>query len=344
MRIGVPMEVKDGERRVALLPSGVSALVNAGHEVLVERGAGVASGATDASYAESGGRCAEAGEVWGCDLVVKVKEPQPEEFRFFRPGLRLFCFLHLAAAGRVAEELAAARVEAYAFEDVRLSGRLVLLEPMSQVAGRSAAIAAAGLLSTSSGGAGVLPGGVPGARPANAVVVGVGVAGEAAARSLSALGMRVTGADLDVARISRLVSEGVLERAIDSRSPALPSFVADADVVVGSALVPGRRAPVVVSSSMVASMRPGSVVVDVAVDQGGCVETSRPTSLSDPVFVVHGVLHYCVPNMPGQFPVSASSALSSRLSPLVLELADAGVLPGTDLHGSLVVSAGRVLR
>ncbi len=342
MRIGVLRETKDGERRVALLPAEVAALVAEGHEVLVESGAGVLAGAGDEAFVAAGAQVVTRDEVWGCTLVVKVKEPQPEEFRFFRPGLRLFCFLHLAAEPVLAAALTEARVEAYAFEDVRVGGRLVLLEPMSQVAGRAAAVVAPYLLSTASGGSGVLPGGVDRVRPGKAVVVGVGVAGEAAARGLAGAGMRVWGADVDVARMSRLVSEGVLECALDASSPALRTFVADADVVVGAALVPGRRAPVVVSEGMVASMRPGSVVVDIAVDQGGCVETCRPTSLSDPVFVAHGVLHYCVPNMPGQFPVSSSAALSSVLRPLVAELAASG--EGFPLHGGLAVSGGRVLR
>lgn len=335
--IGVVKETKDGERRVSVLPSEVSALARSGHTVLVQRGAGASAGAEDADYAASGAFTVSAAGAWAADVVVKVKEPLPSEFMFFRPGLRLFCFLHLAADPVLASALAAAGVEAYAFEGVEVAGRRPVLEPMSEVAGRTAAIVGSYMLSSANGGSGVLPGGLSSAPSGRALVVGVGVSGEAAARSLSALGMRVSGADVSFSRAYRLLEEGILDSVVDVRSSRFPAAVSGADLVIGSVLVPSSRSPVVVTREMVSSMREGSAVVDIAIDQGGCLETSRPTSLSDPIFVDEGVNHYCVTNMPGQFPVSASAALSSSLGPYLTELAATVGRPSEgDFYGSLV--------
>ena len=341
--VGVPRERKDGERRVALTPAAVSPLVASGSRVLVERSAGEGAGIKDEEYLAAGAQLAGRDEVWACDLVVKVKEPQPGEFRHFRSGLTLFCFLHLAAEPDLADALRASGVRAYAFEDLRAGAVLPILAPMSQVAGRTAAIVGANLLSTASGGSGILAGGVDGAEPARAVVVGVGVAGKAAAASLAALGMQVVGVDTDAAKLERLTASGVLSTGHLPGTFGADAAITTADLVVGAALVPGRRAPQVVSRSQVARMRPGSVIVDIAIDQGGCVETARPTSLTSPTYIEHGVIHYCVPNMPGQFPITATQALSAAVSgPLSELVSDLEAGRTGDLRGALAVSEGNV--
>jgi alanine dehydrogenase len=343
--IGVPGERKDGERRVALTPDAVRTLTAAGHRVVVEEGAGAGAGFDDGLYRAAGASLADADRVWAAQLVVKVKEPQPEEFVHFRTGLTLFAFLHLAAEPALAEALCAAGVRAYAFEDLRAGGVLTILAPMSQVAGRTAGIVGPGLLSAAAGGSGVLAGGVVGAEPAAAVVVGVGVAGQAAAESLTALGMRVTGVDTDPQRLAALVAAGTLVDGCAPGTVEADRAIVSADLLVGAALVPGRRAPQVVSREQVSRMRPGSVVVDIAIDQGGCVATARPTSHSDPTYLEEGVVHYCVPNMPGQFPLTATQALSAAVLGPLLELAgelEQGRVP--ELWGALAVTDGQVRR
>jgi alanine dehydrogenase len=342
--VGLVREVKDGERRVALTPAAVRALVGAGHRVLVEHDAGAGAGFADAAYAATGAVLAGCDQVWAADLVVKVKEPQAGEFPQFRRDLTLFAFLHLASEPRLSEALCAAGVRAYAFEDLRHGATLPILAPMSQVAGRVAGIVGPNLLSAAHGGSGVLAGGVEGAEPARAVVVGVGVAGLAAASSLTALGMRVTGVDTDSARLAELVQRGVIADAHEAGSGGAHEAVVAADLLIGAALVPGRRAPIVVTSDQVRRMRNGSVIVDIAIDQGGCVATSRVTSLSEPTFVEHGVTHYCVPNMPGQFPVTSTQALSAALLGPLLRLAAslAGAGPA-ELSSALVVEGGRLV-
>lgn len=339
--IGVPRERKDGERRIALTPGAVAQLIAAGHRVLVEHGAGSGAGMSDEQYLAAGAQLAERDEVWRSLLVVKVKEPQPDEFQFFRPELTLFAFLHLAAQAQLTQALCESGARAYAFEDLRQGQTLPLLAPMSQVAGRTAGIIGASLLSTAAGGRGVLAGHIDGAQAAQALIVGVGVAGQAAAASLAALGMQVTGVDTNKDRLGQLVSAGVLAAGYLPGTSQADAAVVAADVLVGAALVPGRRAPQVVSSLQVEQMQPGSVIVDIAIDQGGCVETSRATSLSQPTYRRFGVVHYCVPNMPGQFPVTATQALSAALAPHVDSLAaqlDEGA--PADLLGALAVSAG----
>jgi alanine dehydrogenase len=343
VEIGVLRECKDGERRVALTPEAVGVLVAAGHAVVVESGAGLGAGFSDGDYRAAGAVLAGTDRVWSAQLVVKVKEPQPTEFAHFREGLTLFAFLHLAAEPELAAALCASGVRAYAFEDLHRDGTLPILAPMSQVAGRTAGIVGPGLLSTASGGRGVLAGGVTGADPADAVIVGVGVAGQAAADSLRALGMRVTGIDTDARKLAALVSAGRLAAGHLPGTAEADRAIVAADLLVGAALVPGRRAPQVVSRDQVARMRPGSVVVDIAIDQGGCVETARPTSHSAPTYLESGVLHYCVPNMPGQFPVTATQALSAAVLPPLLALAGAvGGGTETDLWGALAVADGQM--
>jgi alanine dehydrogenase len=325
--IGIPVERKDGERRVVLTPGAVELLVGRGHRVLVEAGAGAGAGLPDADYRRAGATLVpDADAVWACDLVVKVKEPQPDEFRHLRPGLALFGFLHLAAEPVLTSALVASGTDAYAFETL-VDGGLPLLAPMSEIAGRMAAIVAARTLSTAEGGSGTLVGGATGVPPARAVVVGLGVAGTYAARGLRGLDAHVTGVDVDLDLLARRQLDGTVDAIQVSDPAALAALVASADVLIGAALVTGSRAPVVISEAQVATMRPGSVVVDLAIDQGGCIATARPTSLAAPTYVRHGVVHYCVTNVPGQFPRTASAALSAAVAPRLALLAacvDAG--------------------
>jgi alanine dehydrogenase len=322
MLIGLPTEVKDSERRVALDAHAVAGAVRAGHRVIVQAGAGEGAGFTDAEYRKAGGEIvAAADDVWSADLVVKVKEPQPEEFGHFRQGLLLFAYLHLAAAHDLARALADAGVAAYAFETLTEGGGLPLLAPMSEIAGRTAPIAGASYLAAHRGGSGVLLGGAAGVPPARVVVIGLGVAGTLAARGAAGLDALVTGVDVDLGRLGEAAHDRDVIATVASNEEAVAEVVAESDLVIGAALVPGARAPVVVTADHVGSMRPGSVIVDLAIDQGGCIETARPTSLSDPVYVEHGVVHYCVTNVPGQYPRTASRALSAAVAPRLLKLA-----------------------
>ncbi|MEX2551221.1 MAG: alanine dehydrogenase [Nitriliruptoraceae bacterium] len=351
VRVGVPSEIKDRERRVAVTPSAAHLLIERGHDVVVQAGAGTGAGFDDERFREAGARIAEgADEVWASDVVVKVKEPQPSEYRYLRGGLTLFGYLHLAAERELTAALCESGVRAYAFETLTDRHGLPLLAPMSEVAGRTAAIVGAAHLSAPSGGSGTLMGGAAGVPPAKVVVIGLGVAGAMAARGARGLGAHVTGVDIDLERLQRFRLDGTVD-ATQSSEPALVAVhVAEADLVIGAALVPGARAPIVVTEQMVASMRPGSVVVDLAIDQGGCVATSRATTLSDPTYLDHQVVHYCVTNVPGQFPRTASAALSAavigKLTVLVEEVAS-GRAGGPDeapvLTGALNVQDGEVV-
>jgi alanine dehydrogenase len=327
LRIGVPREVKPGEYRVALTPAAAHVLVQDGHEVVVEAGAGLGSGFADADFRAAGCRLGEARDVWACDLVAKVKEPQPEEYPRLRPGLVLFGFLHLAPAPALTAALLEAGVVAIALETVqREDGSLPLLQPMSEIAGRMSVQVGAYFLQRPHGGRGILLGGVPGVAPAHVVVVGAGTVGRGAARIAAGLGARVTVLDVNPERL-REVDEhlGGRVETLASHPRALAEVVATADVLVGAVLVPGARAPRVVTAEMVAAMRPGSVVVDVAVDQGGCVQTcDHPTTHRRPTYVRHGVLHYAVPNMPGAVPRTATEALANATLPYLRRLAGEG--------------------
>ena len=337
--VGLVSESKDGERRVALDAAAVATVVRAGARVLVQRGAGEGSGITDDEYAAAGADLVpDAAEVWAADVVVKVKEPQPDEYPHFRDDLTLFCYLHLANEPGLTRALADAGVAAHAFETVADRHGLPLLAPMSEVAGRSAAIVGASELAH---GNGTLLGGAAGVPPARVVVAGLGVAGEMAARGCRGMDAEVTGVDVDLHRLRRAHDDGWVTATLASNPHAVAEAVAEADLVVGAALVPGARAPVVVTEEAVAAMRPGSVVVDLAIDQGGCIATSRPTSHSEPTFVEHGVLHYCVTNVPGRYPRTASRALSAAVGPyLALLLRD----PAHErLAGSLNVGDGEVV-
>jgi alanine dehydrogenase len=336
--VGMPAEVKDGERRIALDAAAVAGLTRRGATVLVERGAGAGAGFDDDAYALAGATVVPtAADAWAADVVVKVKEPQPSEHGFLRPDLTLFAFLHLAASPALAEALVATGTTALAFETVTDRSGLPLLAPMSEIAGRAAAIVGAFWLSR---GSGVLAGGAAGVLPARTAVIGMGVAGTMAARGLRGLDAEVLGIDVDLSRLREVHEAGTVTATLASAPELVGDAVAGCDLVVGAALVPGARAPVVLTADQVAAMRPGSVVVDLAIDQGGCIETSRPTSHSDPVYEEHGVLHYCVTNVPGQYPRTATMALSAALAPRVAALlADPG---HESLAGGLNTAGGRV--
>lgn len=329
MRIGVPREIKADEQRVALTPAGAAALVRDGHTVVVEAGAGAETGFEDAEYRAAGAELApDAGRVWAtADLVLKVKEPLPEEYAHFRPGLVLFTFLHLAAAPDLTRALVARGVTGIGYETVeRDDGQLPLLMPMSEVAGRMATQIGAHFLERPHGGRGILLGGVPGVAPGHVVILGGGVVGSNAARIAVGLGARVTLLDVDAVRLRALDEQfgGRLETLMSERHH-IAQAVAEADLLIGAVLVHGARAPHLVSADMVRTMRPGSVIVDVAVDQGGTVETvDHTTTHSDPVYVRHGVVHYAVPNMPGAVPRTATLALTNVTLPYVRALAAKG--------------------
>jgi alanine dehydrogenase len=328
MTAGVPKEVKDQETRVGLLPSGAKALTEAGHKVLVQAGAGLASSFTDEEYEQAGATIVPtAKEVWTqADLVVKVKEPQPSEYPFLRPGLILFTYLHLAPLPELTERLLDAKVSAVAYETIREAGSLPLLTPMSEVAGRMAVQVGAQYLEAPLGGRGILLGGVPGVAPANVVIIGGGVVGHQAAKVAVGVGARVTIIDRDLDRLRELddiYSSQVITLA--SNFYTIAESVRTADLVVGAVLIPGASAPKLVRREMIARMRKGSVVVDVAIDQGGCFETSRPTTHTHPVYVVDGVVHYCVSNMPAAVPHTSTFALNNATFPYLLELANCGL-------------------
>jgi alanine dehydrogenase len=318
---------------------------------VVQAGAGQGAGFGDHDYVVAGADVVDsAAEVWACDVLVKVKEPQPSEFTHLRDDLTLFGYLHLAAEPALTDALVESGVAAYAYETLTDAHGLPLLAPMSEVAGRAAAIIGAASLSTAEGGSGTLMGGAAGVPPAKVVVIGLGVAGAIAARGARGLGAHVTGVDVDLERLYRYRLDGTLDASQSSEPALVADHVREADLVIGAALVPGAIAPTVVTDAMVASMRPGSVIVDLAIDQGGCVATSRPTTLSEPTYVTHGVVHYCVTNVPGQFPRTASAALSAavigKLAILVDEVAAGRA--GTDqesavLTGALNVAEGRIV-
>ncbi|MBX5436234.1 MAG: alanine dehydrogenase [Alicyclobacillaceae bacterium] len=329
MDIGVPKEIKADENRVALTPAAVAQLVQAGHRVYVESRAGAGSGFPDELYQAAGGTVVpDAAEVFeAAELIVKVKEPQPVEYGLFRPGQVLFTYLHLAPNRELTEALLAADVYAIAYETVEVGGRLPLLEPMSQVAGRMAPQVGAQFHENAYGGNGILLGGVPGVPPAHVVVVGGGTVGENAVKIALGLGARVSVLDIRAERLRWFDDRfaGRLETVM-STPVSLAELAADADLLIGAVLVHGARAPRLVTEQMVKSMRPGSVIVDVAIDQGGCVETvDRATTHRDPVFVKHGVIHYAVANIPGAVGRTATLALTNVTLPYVLELAGKGL-------------------
>lgn len=323
MHIGIPREVKPYETRVALIPAACAELVRDGHEVHVETGAGVAAGFSDEDYRVAGARVASDADLLhaSADLVVKVKEPQPSEYDLLREGQTLFCFLHLAADPALARELCARGVWALGFETVEEGGRFPILAPMSDVAGRLAVQIGAHLLHRHQGGKGVLLGGLPGTDRGHIVVVGAGVVGSSAAALAAALGARVTVFDRKREALERVRALGPNVTGLYGYADDLRRAAATSDLLIGAVYARGARAPRLVDRETVRSMESGSVIIDVAVDQGGCVETTRPTTHGAPVYVEEGVLHFGVPNMPAAVPRSASLALSAALTPYVLALA-----------------------
>lgn len=328
MRVGIPREIKNHEYRVGLTPASVRELVAHGHEVIVETGAGLGIGADDTAYIAAGARIADtAQQVFdGAELIIKVKEPQAQERAWLRAGQMLFTYLHLAPDPEQARELLASRVTAIAYETVTGPGNtLPLLAPMSEIAGRMSIQAGAHRLEKASGGRGVLLGGASGVEPGHVVVLGAGMVGMNAAEVALGMGARVTVIDRSIDALRR-VGERFGRRAatLHSSREAIAQALAGADLVIGGVLIPGRSAPKLVTREMVAGMAPGSVIVDVAIDQGGCCETSRPTTHDDPTYVEEGVVHYCVANMPGAVARTATQALNAATLPHVLALAGKG--------------------
>jgi alanine dehydrogenase len=329
MIIGVPKEVKDHEARVGLVPAGAAALAEAGHRVLVEAGAGVASSLPDQEYIEAGAEIVpSAADAWNrADLVVKVKEPQPSEYDLLRPGLVLFTYLHLAPLPELTQRLIEARVNAVAYETIReADGSLPLLTPMSEVAGRMAVQVGAQYLEAPNGGRGILLGGIPGVAPANVVIIGGGIVGHNAARMAFGLGAHVTIIDKNLDRLRQLddiYNSQVVTLA--SNLITIRESLRHADLVVGAVLIPGASAPKIIRRDMIRIMKRGSVLVDVAIDQGGCAETSRATTHTDPVYWVDNVLHYCVSNMPAAVPHTSTFGLNNATFPYLLQLANSGL-------------------
>lgn len=353
MRVGIPKEIKAQEYRVGLAPAGVRELVAHGHEVLVECGAGAGIGVTDEDYAAVGALLVgEPASLFAqAQLVVKVKEPQPEEYDYLRPGQLLFTYLHLAAAPALTQALCASGASCIAYETVTSpDGGLPLLAPMSEVAGRMAVQAGAFYLEKPQQGMGVLLGGVPGVPPAEVVILGGGVVGSHAAMIACGMGARVRVLDRNLTVLRRLWRQfGNRLETEFATTEAVERHCLTADLVIGSVLVPGATAPQLVSRELVGRMRPGAVLVDVAIDQGGCFATSRPTTHQDPVFLVEQVLHYCVANMPGAVPRTATFALNHATLPFVLALAGQGLdalrrdphlAAGLNIHGGQITHAG----
>ncbi|HWE82409.1 MAG TPA: alanine dehydrogenase [Gaiellaceae bacterium] len=328
MRIGVAKEIKSDEYRVALTPAGALELINRGHEVTIETGAGTGSSFADTTYERVGARIASIDDVWASsDLLLKVKEPIEPEYGRLREGLVLFTYLHIAADEPLTRALVDSGIGAVAYETVETArGALPLLAPMSEVAGRLAAQAGAYFLEKPFGGRGLLLGGVPGVAPGRVVIIGGGIVGYNAAIMALGLGAQVTILERSIDRMRHL--EEILSGRVTllmSSSLQVAEAVADADLVIGAVLIPGAVAPKLVTREMIAGMNEGAVVVDVAIDQGGCFETSHPTTHSDPVFVVDGVIHYCVANMPGGVPITSTNALTNATLPYVEAIADHGL-------------------
>ncbi|MDR6620246.1 alanine dehydrogenase [Sinomonas atrocyanea] len=349
MIIGVPKEIKNNEFRVAITAAGVHEFVSHGHTVLIERGAGVASGITDDEYHVAGAELVtEAADVWArAEMVMKVKEPIASEYRHFRKGLILFTYLHLAAEPELTRALLDAGVTAIAYETVQDGRSLPLLAPMSEVAGRLSVQVGAQALTAPTGGKGILLGGVPGVRPAKVVVLGAGVAGTNAAVVAMGLGADVTILDINIARLTELDAlYGGRLKTVASNKYEIEKSLVEADLVVGSVLIPGAKAPKLVPNELVARMKPGSVLVDIAIDQGGCFEDSHPTTHQDPTFRVHNSIFYCVANMPGAVPNTSTYALTNVTLRYGILLADLGVKGALEkdaiLAGGLNVAAGRV--
>jgi len=345
--VGVPAEVKTAENRVAVTPDGVRELTARGNRVLIERGAGEGSSISDADFSVAGGDLVSVDDAWGAEIVVKVKEPQPGEYRRLRSDLVLFTYLHLAAYPEVAKALLAAGTTGFAYETVQLAdGALPLLAPMSEVAGRMATQVGAHFLERTNGGRGVLLGGAPGVRPGRVVVLGAGNVGWNAAWIAQGMEAEVILLDKNLDRLRWVdqIHKGRIMTLASNRG-AVERTVVEADLVIGAVLVAGGRAPTVVTEDMVRAMKPGAVIVDVAVDQGGCIETTHETTHTDPVYELHGVIHYAVGNMPGAVPHTSTYALTNATLPYVVDLCEGGVSAvrhDEALRGGLTTLGGRV--
>lgn len=327
MIIGVAKELKNHEYRVGLVPDNVYNLVQAGHTVLVETEAGFASGFTDEDYRENGARIVSQAEVWDAEMVIKVKEPIESEYAYFKEGQILFTYLHLAANEPLLEQLLSAKIHAIGYETVEEDGRLPLLQPMSEVAGRYAVQAGSLYLEQSMGGKGKLLSGVPGVKQGKVMIIGGGQVGENAARLALGIGADVTILDINPQRLAQL--ESIFNNRITtliSNPYNIAQEIKDADVVIGSVLIPGRKAPVLVTEEMVKTMEPGSVIIDIAIDQGGNFETStHATTHSDPIYISHDIIHYTVANIPGAVPQTSSCALTNATMRFIMMLADKGL-------------------
>ena len=329
MKIGVPKEIKANENRVAISPSGVYYLKKLNHDVFIEQGAGIGSGFTDEEYQAAGATIVPtAADVWEADMVMKVKEPLPDEYQYLREGLILFTYLHLANEPQLARELLNKKVTAIAYETVQLSnGSLPLLTPMSEVAGKMAVQIGAQYLEKVHGGKGILLSGVPGVKRGHVVIIGGGVAGTNAAKVARGIGANVTILEVNAERLRQLDDLFQYEvYTLMSNPYNIAQAVKDADLVIGTVLIPGKKAPKLVTEEMVRSMKPGSVIIDIAIDQGGIFETSdRVMTLDNPTFIKHGVLHYAVPNMPGAVPQTSTLALTNATMPYALDIANHGL-------------------
>lgn len=338
MIIGVPRERKQGERRVAITPDGVQDLTRKGHKVLVEKNAGDLSGFKNEAFRAAGAQIAETlDEIWNtAQLIVKVKEPAPEEEKLFRPGLAVFSFLHLAVAPDLTKAMAKSGVTGLDYDLVMLDdGRLPLLEPMSIIAGKLAMQCGAYSLQAGSGGCGVLLGGCVGVRPGSVVVIGAGAAGSSAARVALGMGAEVTVLDINISRLAPFADFQPRARTLYSTPSAILREIKEADIVVGAVLIPGALAPKLIKRDYVSQMKPGSVIVDICIDQGGISETSHSTSIAEPTYVESGVIHYCVPNMPALVPRTSTEALTSATLPYVKLLAENGIEQALKLSAPL---------
>jgi len=348
MIIGVPREVKAEEHRVGLLPSAVYQLTQRGHRVLLGTGAGAGSGYPDANYTKAGAEICDTPEAVfaEADLIVKVKEPQPEETPLLREGQILFTYLHLAPVPELTQALIASKCTAIAYETIEVNGRLPLLEPMSEIAGRMSVIVGGYYLAKHFTGSGTLLGGVPGVLPGKVVVLGGGVSGVNAARMATGLGADVTILEVDVERMRFLDITLHTAHTLYSDRAHLMELLPNVDLLIGAVLVPGAKAPKLITREMLRAMRPGSVVVDIAIDQGGCAETSRPTTHNDPVYTEEGIIHYCVANMPGAYARTATQALANVTFPYVDIIANRGLAEAAaakpELLGGINVMNGQV--
>jgi len=339
MKIGVPTEIKTLEKRVAVTPSGVMTLVDDGNMVYVQSGAGLGSGFTDEMYRIAGAEVLpEAADVWqAADMIIKVKEPIDPEFSYMKEGQLLFTYLHLAADENLTQKCLNAGINGVAYETIQLdNGSLPLLAPMSEVAGRLSIQMGCAALEAKNGGKGLLLSGVPGVKPAEVVIIGGGISGVNAAHLAVGMGARVTLMDVNLERL-RYLEDIFHSRAITMMSSrnAIEDAVAGADLVIGSVLIPGAKAPKLVTKEMIQTMEKGSALVDIAIDQGGCFETSKPTTHDEPMYIVSGIVHYCVANMPGAVPHTSTYALTNATLPYARELASKGLLKAMDGNAAL---------